>query len=149
MLYESPIRVAIGIVSPALSGGLAGGCVSVFFNRLSRWRELRTKFYPLLSDIFSAYLIRLEKPEGRYWTTVIGNIPSLEDENFIEHRGSFTSNLVSFSELKEVRVLRKLLLKNMMSGDHTRGAVSKFDLAPESAALAACLATLHKKLKID
>jgi hypothetical protein len=148
MLNESPMRLAIGIISSVLSGGLAGGCVSIFFNRLSRRRELRTKFYPMLSDMHSAYVIRMEKPEGRYWTTIVGNIPSPQDKDFIEHRGKFTSDLVQYNELKEVRILRKRFMNNMISGDHTRGAVLKTDLAPESAALNDCLITLHKKLNI-
>jgi hypothetical protein len=53
-----------------------------------------------------------------------------------------------YNELKEVRVLRKHLLDNAMSGNHNRGEVAKLDLAPEAAALDACLITLHKKLNI-
>jgi hypothetical protein len=55
---------------------------------------------------------------------------------------------VQYNELKEVRVLRKQLLDNAVSGNHNPGEVAKLDLAPESAALDACLITLHKKLKI-
>jgi hypothetical protein len=131
-----------------LGGGLAGACVSVFFNRLSHWRELRTKFYPLLSNMYSAYVIRMENPEGRYWTTIVGNIPSPEDSEFVEHRSSFLSDLVQYNELKEVRVLRTKLMDNAMTGNHKRGEVAKLDLAPEAAALGACLAKLHKKLKL-
>jgi hypothetical protein len=40
------------------------------------------------------------------------------------------------------------LLDNAVSGNHNPGEVAKLDLAPESAALDACLITLHKKLKI-
>jgi hypothetical protein len=53
-----------------------------------------------------------------------------------------------YNELKEVRVLRKHLLDDAMSGNHNRGEVAKLDLAPEAAALDACLITLHKKLNI-
>ena len=55
---------------------------------------------------------------------------------------------MQYIELKEVRVLRRKMLDNAMSGDHTTGQVSKLDLSPESAALTDCLKTLHKKLKI-
>jgi len=99
------MQLAIAIVASVLGGGLAGACVSVAFNRLFHWRELRTKFYPVLNNIYSAYVIRMAKPEGRYWTTIVGNIPSPEDEVFVDHRSSFLSELVQYNELKEVRVL--------------------------------------------
>jgi len=131
-----------------LGGGLAGACVSVASNRLFHRQELRIKFYPVLNNIHSAYVIRMQNPRGRYWTTVIGNLPTIEDEAFINHRDSFQSDLMQFIELKEVRILRRKMLDNMMSGDHTVGHVATHDLAAESAALTACLLTLHKKLKI-
>jgi hypothetical protein len=137
-----------GVMASLLSGGLGGGCVSVFFNRRFHWRELRTKFYPKVSNIYSAYAIRMEKPQGRYWVTVVGNNPSSEDEEFVNHRSSFISDLVQFNELREARILRKQLLDNAMSGDHTTGAMMKLDLTPESEAIQACLQKLHKKLKI-
>ncbi|MFI5057372.1 MAG: hypothetical protein ACHQLQ_04240 [Candidatus Acidiferrales bacterium] len=96
----------------------------------------------------SAYVIRMENPAGRSWITIVGNVPSRKDEDFVDHRSSFISDLVQYNELKEVRVLRKRMLDNAMSGHHNRGEVAKLDLAPEAAALNACLTTLHKKLKI-
>jgi hypothetical protein len=146
--HNSTMQTAIAIMASVLSGGLAGACVSAVFNRLSHWRELRTKFYPTLNNMHSAYVIRMENPEGRYWTTVVGNIPAPEDEVFVDHRASFMSDLVQYNELKEVRDLRKKMLDNAMSGDHNPGEVAKLDLAPESVALNACLITLHKKLRI-
>ena len=139
-----PITIIVSI----LGGGLAGACVSVFFNRLFHRRELRTKFYPILNNMFSAYVIRMEKPEGRYWTTIVEHYPAPEDEDFVDHRSTFISDLVQYNELKEVRVLRKQFLDNSMRGDHERGKVMRLDLTPESAALNRCLATLHKKLKL-
>jgi hypothetical protein len=143
------MQPAIIIMASLLGGGLAGAFVSVAYNRLSHRRELRTKFYPALNNMFSAYVIRMENPEGRYLINVVGKVPAPEDEEFVEHRSSFTSDLVQYNELREVRLLRKQMLDNMMSGDHKRDEVAKkFDLAPESAALNACLSTLHKKLKL-
>jgi hypothetical protein len=142
------MQLAIGIMASFFSGGLAGACVSVTFNRLFHWRELRTKFYPALNNMYAAYVIRMASPDGRYWTTIVGNNPAPEDEAFVDHRSSFVSDLVQFNELKEVRVLRKQLLDNAVAGNHNPGEVAKLDLAPELAALDACLATLHKKLKI-
>jgi hypothetical protein len=131
-----------------LGGGLAGACVSVASNRIFHWRELRTKFYPDLKNMYAAYVIRMANPEGRYWTTVVGNVPTPEDEEFVDHRASFVDDLVKYNELKEVRLLRKRLMDNAISGDHKTDEVAKLDLAPESVALNACLITLHKKLKI-
>ncbi len=131
-----------------LGGGLAGGLVNVFFNRLFRWRDLRTRFYPKLSNIYSAYVIRMEKPEGRYWVTVVGNEPSSEDRAFVGLRSDFISDLVEFNELKEARILRKQVLDNAMSGHHVPGILTKVDLAPEADALNTCLKTLHKKLNL-
>jgi hypothetical protein len=131
-----------------LGGGLAGGCVNVWFNHRSRQRDLRTKFYPKLNDIYSAYLIRMEKPEGRYWETIVGNNPSGADEEFVNHRSTFVSDLIQFNELKEARALRKRILDNSMNGDHTPGSLMKLDLTPEANALGQCLKTLHRKLKV-
>ena len=139
---------AITIIVSILGGGLAGACVSVFFNRLFHRRELRTRFYPILNNVFSAYVIRMEKPEGRYWTTIVGNNPTTEDEDFVDHRSTFISDLVQYNELKEVRALRKQLLNNLMRGDHEQGKVMRLDLTPESAALNRCLTILHKKLRL-
>ena len=142
------MQPAIVIIASICSGGLAGVCVSIVFNRVSHWRELRTRFYPVLNNMFSAYVIRMEKPEGRHWTIIVGNNPAPEDEDFVDHRSSFLSDLVEYNELKEVRVLRKQLLDNAMSGDHERGKEMKLDLAPEFAALSACFKSLHKRLKL-
>jgi hypothetical protein len=62
-----------------LSGGLAGGCVSVFLNRWFHWRDMRVKFYPVLNNIHSAYIIRFEKQEGRFLVNIVGQNPSPED----------------------------------------------------------------------
>lgn len=142
------MQLAIGIIASVLGGGLAGACVSVTYNRFSRWRELRTRFYPALNNMYAAYVIRMENPAGRYWKTVVGNNPAPEDEDFVDHRSSFLSDLVQFNELKEVRVLRKKMLDNQIGGNHNRGEEATLDLSPESAALNACLVKLHKKLKI-
>ena len=146
--HNLTMQLAIAIMTSLLCGGLAGACVSVFFNRLFHWRELRTKFYPVLGNMFSAYVIRMANPEGRHWTTIVGNTPLPEDNDFVDHRSSFLSGLVQYNELKEVRVLRKKLLDNAMSGNHNQGEVVKLDLISEAAALGTCLARLHDKLKI-
>jgi hypothetical protein len=142
------MQLAITILASVLGGGLAGACVSVAFNRLFHRQDLRIKFYPVLNNMHSAYVIRMENPEGRYWTNTIGYLPSPEDAGFVKHRSNFMDELVEYVGLKEVRVLRRQFAANMMSGNHKVGEVSKLDLTPESAALTLCLVTLHKKLKI-
>ena len=102
----------------------------------------------MLNNMVSAYVIRMENPEGRYWTTIVANVPSSEDRDFVEHRSSFLSDLVQYSELREVRVLRKSMLDNAMSGNHKQGEVMRLDLTPEATALHACLSTVQKKLKL-
>jgi hypothetical protein len=93
-------------------------------------------------------MIRLENPEGRYWTHVIGDVPSPEDGEFVGHRSSFVNGLVEYNELKEVRKLRRQIVNHSVSGDHKTGEVEKYDLGPEIAALHACMVKLHKKLKL-
>jgi hypothetical protein len=139
----------VTFATSVLGGGLAGGCVNVLHNRLARSRDLRTKFYPVLSNIYSAYVIRMENPDGRYWVTTVGQLPSKEDEAFVNHRADFISDLIQFNELKEARKLRKAIMDHSFEGDHTLGATTKHDLAPECKALGDCLRTLHKKLSID
>jgi hypothetical protein len=142
------MQLAIAILASVLGGGLAGACVSVAFNRLFHRQDLRIKFYPVLNNMHSAYVIRMENPEGRYWTNIVGNMPAVEDADFVEHRSDFLEELVKYIELKEVRALRRQLAANMISGNHKVGEVSKLDLTPEAAAVGLCLVTLHKKLKI-
>jgi hypothetical protein len=142
------MQLAITILASVLGGGLAGACVSVAFNRLFHRQDLRIKFYPVLNNIHSAYVIRMQNPEGRYWTNIVGNLPSPEDADFVEHRSNFLDELVQYIGLKEVRVLRRQFAANMMSGNHKVGEVSKLNLTPEATALTLCLVTVHKKLKI-
>ena len=123
--------------------------MSTLANRFFHWRALRTQFYPKLSNMCSAFIIRMEKPEGRYWVTIVGKIPSAEDEEFVEHRSNFLSDLIQFNELKEARNLRKLMLDNAFGADSTPGMMVKLDLAPEAEALNACMKKLHDKLKLD
>jgi hypothetical protein len=137
-----------GIIASVVCGGLAGASVSIFFNRLFHWRALRTQFYPVLNNIWSAYLIRMENPQGRYWTLIVGNNPSQEDVAFVGQRSLFISDLVKFNELKEARILRKQLLDNMMQGSHAKGLPTTIDLQPEFNAISACHKKLHEKLKL-
>lgn len=140
------MQLAITIIVSLLGGGLSGACINVAFNRYARQRQLRTAFYQALLNMYSAYVIRMENPKGRYWITIVGSNPSSDDKDFVEHRSSFISELVQYNELKEVRTLRTLLMDNGATGNHTRGEEFKLDLQPESNGLGACLAKVHKAL---
>jgi len=142
------MQLAIAILASVLGGGLAGACVSVAFNRLFHRQDLRIKFYPVLNNMHSAYVIRMQNPEGRYWTNIIGNMPADEDAEFVEHRSTFLHELVEYIGLTEVRLLRRQFAANMTSDNPKVGEVSKLDLTPEAAALGFSLVTLHKKLKM-
>ena len=145
---SSPVN-SFAILASVISGGLAGACVSTLLNRIFHWRELRTKLYPKVLDLYGAYMIRMETPEGRYWETIVGNNPAPEDVEFVDHRSQFISELVAFNELKEARELRRVFAENMAAGGPApRGSRTRLDLHPETAALAACVALLHKKLKL-
>lgn len=142
--------VLLALLVSLVGGGLAGGVVSVLYNRSVRHRTLRTNFYPKLNNIFSAYVIRFnETPGGRYWVTVVGNIPKEEDRDFVDHRSDFVSDLIAFNELEEARVLRTAILDNSAKGIDAPGTLTKLDLQPEFKALDACMKILHKKLKLD
>lgn len=142
------MQLAIAILASVLGGGVAGASVSVAFNRMFHRQDLRIKFYRVLNNMHSAYVIRMENPEGRYWTNIVGKMPAAEDADFVEHRSNFLDELVKYIELKEVPVLRRTFAANMMRGNHKVGEESKLDLTPEAAALGLCLVTLHKKLKM-
>jgi hypothetical protein len=137
-----------GALLSLIGGGLAGGCVNVLFNRMFYWRQLRIKFYPKLNDMHTAYAIRMEQPQGRYLVTIVGQMPSKENAEFVDHRADFVVDLVQFTELREARKLRRKMVDNLMRGEHTPGILTKVDLAPEAQAMNDCIRTLHKKLKL-
>jgi hypothetical protein len=144
--------MTLAVLISLVSGGLAGGFVSAIFNRIFHWRALRTQFYPKLNNMYSAYVIRFaETPNGRgrYWVNIVGNLPSDEDEEFVNHRADFIAELIAFNELKEARRLRQAILDNSADAESTPGLLSKLDLQPEFNALDNCMKILHKKLKLD
>lgn len=138
----------IQLVVSMVSGGLAGAGVSAMSNRMAHWRILRTQFEPQVNDLFASYVIRLEIPERRYWTGIVGHVPPPEDKVFVNKRADFIMNLVQFSELKEARILRHAILDNHHSNSGAEGEQFRVDLLPEYQAVSACLTTLHSKLKL-
>jgi hypothetical protein len=90
------------------------------------------------------------KNTTRYLEIFIGQNPSPEDQEFVDHRSGFiVSDLIQYNELREVRKLRKAIVDNQFTEHKIPGLLSKLDLTPEYMALDECLKTLHKKLKID
>jgi hypothetical protein len=136
------------LVGSILSGGLAGGCVSTVANRTFYLRSLRTRFFPRLDDMHSAYVLRMESQEGRYLLQVPNFLPLRPDAEFVNHRTQFIGSLAQFNELKEARDLRKKIVKNQASPSlqTSTGSGLILDLLPEYEALSACVALIHKKL---
>jgi hypothetical protein len=112
-------------------------------------RALRTQFYPKVNDLLSAYVIRMQTPEGQYLMQKVGYEPLPEDEAFVEHRIRFMMNLVAFNELKEARELRRKLLEHQGSESGGEGDMQKIDLMPDYQALSDCLDKMEKKLKLS
>ena len=113
---------------------------------------MRVKFYPVINDLHSAYVIRTQNAQGRYWEHRVGMTPTEEnpDYEFVNHRSNFiVSDLIQFNELREVRKLRRAFMTCQEKADHRDGKDVNYDLEPERKALSECLRVLHKKLKID
>jgi hypothetical protein len=137
----------VQLAASALSGGLAGGCISTISNRLFQLQASRKTFYPKLNNLLTAYIIRTANPEGRYLVRTVGQVPSEENREFVYHRADFIISSIAFSELKEVRALRRRLIENP-GGTGEAGAIERIDLMPEYQALSDCLDKVHKKLKL-
>ena len=135
--------------------GIASLLWNIFIKLTADWpkqRALRAEFYPKLNDMYAAYLIRFNETKegrGRYLVNVVGNLPSREDDQFVNHRTDFIQGLIAFNELKEARKLRQAILDNSANPHNTPGILSKLDLQPEAQALNECMKVLHKKLKLD
>lgn len=132
-----------------LGGGLAGGALNVSYNRRSYIRKLRTDFHPLVNDLFSAYFLRMEHPDGRYWVQRVGYLAALEDRDFVERRSNFVMTLVKFNELREARKLRKMFAEHPNFRGAAEGETIKIDLAPEYDAISKCLETVQRKLSLS
>jgi len=76
--------MVLALLVSLAGGGLAGGVVSVLYNRSVRRRTLRTDFYPKLNNMYSAYVIRfneIPRGQGRYWVNIVGNNPDDADKD--------------------------------------------------------------------
>jgi len=143
------LALVITILVSLVSGGLSGACVNVIYNRQLRRRQLRTVFYPTVSDLYAAYSIRMQKLGGEHLLLTPGKLPASEDEGFVRLRSSFICDLVQFNELDEARLLRTKMWDNSSKTAGDEGSTAKVDLAPEFEALRICLGKLHDKLQLE
>ena len=132
-----------------LGGGLAGGIVNVGVSRYFYLRGLRTRFYPKLNDLVSEYVVRIAML-GKSISLEKVFMPDPVNKEFIEHRATFILTLTDFNELKEVRDLRKIILKNQ-TPERTKNTEDDIivDLGLELDALNECLSLVHKKIGFD
>ena len=140
------------IVSPLISligGGLAGGALSLYFNRRYYLRKMRTELYPYLEKMVRAYGIRSILPEGKSWI-VDGRKyrPGPTDDEFRAARTEFISRLVGFNELKEARELRGTMISSTIPPDPDDGFPTT-ELDKEADALSQCFKTIQKKLRLE
>jgi len=138
---------ALQSVISMVGGGLAGGALTLIFNRKFQRQTLRKQFYPKLSHMHADYKNRLAVPEGRYWVHTIGKPNLPQDENFVRHRADFIARLIEFIELGEVQKLRTKLT-SPSNQQQDKNETITFDLLPESEAITACVSTIKKKLKL-
>jgi len=132
-----------------IGGGAVGGLINVAYQWRNRQRDLRTAFYPVLNDMNAAYLIRTQQqPGGKELIQTPGVAPLGADRDFVNHRTAFLSDLIKYTDLKEVIVLRQKILDNAFKGAGSTGPV-KTNLVPEAQAIEECMRVLHKKLKLD
>jgi hypothetical protein len=143
---------AMTIVSPIISligGGLAGGALSLYFNRRYYLRKMRTELYPHLEKMIRAYEIRALLPEGKGWI-VDGRRyhPGPSDDDFRADRRDFISRLVGFNELKEARELRGTMISSTIPLSPEDGFPTA-ELAKEVDALSQCFKTIQEKLRLE
>ncbi len=140
------------IVSPIISligGGLAGGALSLYFNRRFYLRKLRTELYPYVEKMGDRYRIRLILPEGKGWI-VDGRKyrPGPSDEDFRAARKEFISRLVGFNELKEAQALRAAMISSAIPPELEDG-FPMAELEKEANALFLCFTKLQRELRLE
>ncbi len=132
-----------------IGGGAVGGLINVAYQWRNRQRDLRTAFYPVLNDMNAAYQIRMQQqPGGKELIQTPDVAPLGADRDFVDHRTAFLSDLIKYTDLKEVIILRQKILDNAFKGAGSTGTVTT-NLVPEAQAIDECMRVLHKKLKLD
>lgn len=139
----------IAFVVSLIGGGACGGLLNVAYQWRNRQRDLRTAFYPVLNNMNAAYLIRFDQhPGGKELVQTPDVAPLGADRDFVNHRTAFLSELIKYTDLKEVVILRQKILDNAFKGAGSSGPVTT-NLVPEAQAISECMNILHKKLKLD
>jgi hypothetical protein len=90
-------QLAISLVS----GGLAGGSVSTISNRISYRQSLRTKLFPKLIDMYSAYVIRMEEWDRKTLVQHSDFLQDMQNKAFVAHRSNFIMASSSSMRLKK------------------------------------------------
>jgi hypothetical protein len=139
------------IVSPIISlvgGGLAGGALSLYFNRRYYLRKMRTELYPQVEKMVRAYGIRSILPAGKGWIVDGRKFrPGPGDDEFRAARTEFIARLVGFNELKEARELSGTMTSSTIPSDPDDGFPTA-ELEKEADALSLCFKTIQKKLRL-
>ena len=135
------------LVVSVIGGGAVGGLINVAYQWRNRQKDLRTAFYPVINDM-NAYLIRMEHPGGKELVQTPDQAPLGADRDFVNHRTAFLTDLIKYTDLKEVIILRQKILDNAF---HGAGSTSQLttNLVPEAQAIGECMKVLHRKLKLD
>jgi hypothetical protein len=131
-----------------IGGGAAGGLINVAYQWRNRQKDLRTAFYPVINDMNAAYLIRIDQPGGKELVQTPYQAPLAADCDFVNHRTAFLTDLIKYTDLKEVIILRQKILDNAFHGAGSTGPDTT-NLVPEARAVGECMQVLHKKLKLD
>jgi hypothetical protein len=111
-------------------------------------RFLRTAFYPVINNMNAAYLIRMGQPGGKELVQTPDQAPLGADRDFVNHRTAFLMDLIKYTDLKEVIILRQKILDNAFHGAGSTGPITT-SLVPEAQAISECMQVLHRKLKLD
>jgi hypothetical protein len=132
-----------------IGGGAVGGLINVAYQWRNRKRDLRTAFYPVLNNMNAGYLIRMEQQRGgKELVLTPGIAPLGADRDFVTHRTAFLTDLIKYTDLKEVIILRQKILDNAFKGSGSAGPVT-INLVPEAQAIEECMSVLHKELKLN
>lgn len=136
------------LVVSFIGGGAVGGLINVAYQWRNRQRDLRTAFYPVINNMNAAYLIRMGQPGGKQLVQTPDQAPLGADRDFVNHRTAFLMDLIKYTDIKEVIILRQKILDNAFHGAGSTGPVIT-NLVPEAQAINECMKVLHRKLKLD
>jgi hypothetical protein len=96
----------------------------------------------------SAEIRMQQQPGGKELIQTPDAAPLGADRHFVDHRTAFVSDLIKYTDLKEVIILRQKILDNAFKDARSTGPVTT-NLVPEAQAINDCMRVLHKELKLD